>query len=105
MRVQETRKALAFVSWREHGGGRSPALLGRRYYYLFQQPIVTSPADLEDREACDRIYADVKGGVQQGLAFLQAQRERDPYRDLPQRLLYEAFNGKQAPTFPIDAGM
>lgn len=78
---------------------------GRRYYYIFQQPIVTSPADLEDRAACDQIYGTVKGGVEEGLAFLQRQRERDPYRDLPQRLLYEAFNGKQAPTFPIDAGM
>lgn len=62
---------------------------------------MTSKADLDDREACDQIYANVRGQVEQGLSFLQRQREKDPYKDLPQRLLYEAFYRKQAPTFPF----
>ena len=73
-----------------------------RYYYVFQKPIVTSPDDLDDRLRCNDIYAEVKAGVEDGLAFLQQQRERDPYKDLPQRLLYEAINRRPAPTFPVN---
>ncbi len=72
-----------------------------RFYFLLQQPIETSPADLEDRDACDRIYAKAKRSLEDGLNFLLEERMKDPYSQALPRLLYEATNGTQAPTFPV----
>ncbi len=48
-------------------------------------------------------YADVKAEVQKSIDYLLEGRERDPFRALPPRLLYEAVNdGKQAPTFTLN---
>ena len=74
----------------------------RRFYFLLQQPIQTSPADLEDRDACHRIYAQTQQSVEDGLAFLLEQRKHDPYGNALPRLFYEANNpGTQAPTFRV----
>ena len=41
-----------------------------------------------------------KAGVENGIAYLLRERERDPYKEFLPRLLYEAtWGGKQAPTF------
>jgi pimeloyl-ACP methyl ester carboxylesterase len=78
-----------------------PRLTPRRMYFQFQRPIVTSPADLEDRARCDEIYREVRASVEGGLAGLRERREGDPFRDFGARMLYEAARGgKQAPTFP-----
>jgi len=78
-----------------------PRLPPRRMYFQFQRPIVTSPADLEDRARCDEIYREVRASVGGGLAGLLERREGDPFRDFGARVLYEgARGGKQAPTFP-----
>ncbi|KAI3428285.1 hypothetical protein D9Q98_006664 [Chlorella vulgaris] len=79
-----------------------PKLPPNRLYFLFQQPIQTSPEDVKDRERCDELYRQTKQSVQEGLSWLQQQRQRDPYKDFLPRQLYEAaYRGRQAPTFPL----
>ena len=40
--------------------------------------------------------------MESGIQFLLEGRERDPYKDLIPRLVYErSWGGKQAPTFPL----
>ncbi|EFN58302.1 hypothetical protein CHLNCDRAFT_142297 [Chlorella variabilis] len=80
-----------------------PRLPPGRLYFLFQQPIHTSPDDLQDRERCDELYRATRQSVEDGLAWLQRQRQRDPYKDFLPRQLYEAaYRGRQAPTFPLN---
>ena len=43
----------------------------------------------------------MKGEVERGIRWLLARRERDPFRDVQWRLLFEAAWGKAAPTFPL----
>ena len=44
----------------------------------------------------------VRKEVESGIQFLLEGRERDPYKDLIPRLVYErSWGGKQAPTFPL----
>ena len=57
----------------------------------------------QDRERCDELYRQVRTSVEDGLAYLLEQRERDPYGELLPRALYEgAYRGRQAPTFPLE---
>lgn len=79
-----------------------PRLPPRRLYFLFQQPIHTAPADTQDRARCDALYAQTRRAVQDGIAWLLEQRQRDPYGEFLPRQLYEAaYRGRQAPTFPL----
>ena len=43
----------------------------------------------------------VKTSLEGEIQYLLRQRENDPYRSLPRRLLYETFTQRQAPTFPL----
>ncbi|KAL4442037.1 hypothetical protein ABPG77_011298 [Micractinium sp. CCAP 211/92] len=80
----------------------APRLPPGRLYFLFQQPIQTSPEDLKDRARCDELYRQAKASVQDGIAYLLEQRRRDPYGAFLPRQLYEAaYPGRQAPTFPV----
>lgn len=57
---------------------------------------------LQDRQRCDELYQATKASVEEGIAFLLDQRRRDPYKDFLPRQLYEAaYQGRQAPTFPV----
>ncbi|KAG6544924.1 hypothetical protein Mapa_013616 [Marchantia paleacea] len=72
-----------------------------RMYFLFQQPIPTEGmADsINDKEAMNDLYLKVKGEVESGLDYLQQKRNGDPYKEFAPRVLYEATNDSQAPTF------
>lgn len=72
----------------------------QRFYYKFQAPIRTDPADVKDREKCDATYEKVKDEVESAISWLLEKREKDPYKDLVPRLAYEvSWGGRTAPTF------
>ncbi|KAK9810026.1 hypothetical protein WJX72_003591 [[Myrmecia] bisecta] len=71
-----------------------------RFYYLFRKPILTSPADYNDREKCDDIYRHVKEEVEKGIAYLLRKRGMDPYRDFLPRMMYEHPVGRAARKAP-----
>lgn len=73
----------------------------QRTYFIFRQPITTSPELGADREACHALYKQVKSEVEDGMGYLLRKRESDPYKNLLPRLAYEAtWNFKrQAPSF------
>ena len=78
-----------------------PKLPPNRLYYMFQRPIELSGDIVDDREACEQIYRDVKKSVEDGIEYLLEKRNADPYSDFGTRLAYESFRGTNAPTFPI----
>ncbi|KAF6251663.1 alpha/beta-hydrolase [Scenedesmus sp. NREL 46B-D3] len=75
--------------------------LPQRTYFIFRQPIPTSPELAQDRAGCQALYANIKQEVEDGLGYLLRMREADPYRQLLPRLVYEASWGgkRQAPSF------
>jgi len=75
-----------------------------RFYFKFGTPLDTRSIDHKDSAAMDAAYAEVKHEVERSIEELLAGREKDPYRPLPPRLLYEKLNSRQAPTFPLGAG-
>ncbi|BBN03207.1 hypothetical protein MPTK1_2g21620 [Marchantia polymorpha subsp. ruderalis] len=72
-----------------------------RMYFLFQQPITTEGMidSINDRDAMNDLYLKVKDEVESGLDYLQQKRNADPYKEFGPRVLYEATNDSQAPTF------
>jgi hypothetical protein len=72
-----------------------------RNYFLFGKPIDTASVDPSDKVACERIYSEAYESVRKGIDDLLMAREFDPFKDSPQRLVYEQVFGKQAPTFPV----
>lgn len=79
-----------------------PKLPPNRLYYVFQQPISLDNDIVDDREACNAIYKDIRASVESGMQYLLDQRENDPYGDFRKRIIYEFSNrGSQAPSFDI----
>ncbi|GIL46719.1 hypothetical protein Vafri_3635 [Volvox africanus] len=74
-----------------------------RFYYLFGAPIRTDPRVAEDRDAVSQLYGQVRSEVEGCLGYLMRKRDKDPYKDLLPRLLYETSWGgrRQAPTFTL----
>lgn len=61
------------------------------------------PAEVyRDKAAAAELYAEVKAGVARCIDYVLEERERDPYRGLLKRLLYERTRGGPAPTFVPD---
>ena len=58
---------------------------------------------LRDREKSHELYLQVKSEVERCIAYLKEKRERDPYRNILARLVYQATNGftAEVPTFEI----
>ncbi|KAG6581123.1 Acyltransferase-like protein, chloroplastic, partial [Cucurbita argyrosperma subsp. sororia] len=85
-----------------HFPGILPKLPGRFYYY-FGKPFETEgrKEELRDRENAHKLYLQVKGEVENCLAYLTSKRENDPYRQLWPRLAYQAKHGftSEVPTF------
>ncbi|KAG2498570.1 hypothetical protein HYH03_003321 [Edaphochlamys debaryana] len=81
----------------------APSWPPSRFYFHFGKPVRTSPDMAKDREACDKVYGEVKSAVQDGITYLLRKREQDPYADFLTRMVYEAnppFGPKRvAPTF------
>jgi hypothetical protein len=58
---------------------------------------------LQDRARCDELYRETRQSVESGLAWLLAQRRRDPYGDfLPRQLYLATHSGREPPTFPLN---
>lgn len=73
-----------------------------RFYFLFGEPFDTRDVNPKDKDAVAEAYAEVRGRVQGSIDFLLTARERDPFRALAPRLLYERLREQQAPTFPLN---
>lgn len=56
---------------------------------------------LRDKEEAQRLYLRVKSEVECCINYLKEKREKDPYRSILPRLLYQAVHGPNAeiPTF------
>jgi 1-acyl-sn-glycerol-3-phosphate acyltransferase len=74
------------------GVGLTPMPRPERLYFWFGEPIDTTRfAGRHDDDAAARAVRDeVKAAVEEGIAFLQAERERDPHRGLVRRVLRNA---------------
>ncbi|XVF13860.1 hypothetical protein REPUB_Repub09cG0005400 [Reevesia pubescens] len=87
-----------------HFPGVLPKLPGRFYYY-FGKPIETEgrKQELRNREKSQELYLHVKSEVERCMAYLKEKREKDPYRNLLPRLLYQATHGftDEVPTFEL----
>ena len=57
--------------------------------------------ELRDRDEAQRLYLQVKSEVESCINYLKEKREKDPYRNILHRLLYQAVHGPNAeiPTF------
>ena len=74
------------------------AITPQRHYFLFGAPIDLTSVDPADREACARVYDDVRAAVRGGVSRLQQEvRDEDEYRDLVKRSAWEALFDAQAP--------
>lgn len=59
--------------------------------------------ELRDREKSHELYLQVKSEVESCIAYLKENREKDPYRNILPRLLYQAGRGftSEVPTFEL----
>ncbi|CAI8613444.1 unnamed protein product [Vicia faba] len=84
--------------------GILPKVPGRFYYY-FGKPIETEGRKQErkDKDKSQELYFEVKAEVERCIAYLKEKRERDPYRSILTRSLYQATHGPTSdiPTFEI----
>ncbi|XP_078175513.1 phytyl ester synthase 1, chloroplastic-like [Carex rostrata] len=80
----------------------SPKIPGR-FYFLFGKPIKTKgrEKELKDRDNAQQMYLHVKSEVEKCMSYLKEKREKDPYRSLLSRLVYQATHGFDSaiPTF------
>ncbi|XVF59970.1 hypothetical protein PTKIN_Ptkin08bG0005100 [Pterospermum kingtungense] len=78
-----------------------------RFYFYFGKPIETEgmKVELKDREKSHELYLHIKSEVERCLAYLKQKRDKDPYRSLLSRLLFQATHGStspsQIPTFDL----
>ncbi|KAK6153333.1 hypothetical protein DH2020_012972 [Rehmannia glutinosa] len=81
-----------------------PKLPGRAYF-LFGKPISTKGRDdiLRNKDKACEMYLEVQNEIEKCIAFLKKKREKDPYRNLLDRLAYQSSNGfhSEVPTFEI----
>ena len=76
-------------------------LTPQRMYFHFGRPIrMDSNSPETDANA---LYRHVKGEVDASIAYLLRERENDDFNDFGKRIAYELLNGKQAPTFNLNA--
>ncbi|WOG97107.1 hypothetical protein DCAR_0416446 [Daucus carota subsp. sativus] len=68
-----------------------------RFYFLFGKQ------ELRSKEKSDEVYLEVKSEVENCLAYLKEKREKDPYRSILARQVYQAIHGSDAevPTFSL----
>ncbi|WVZ65518.1 hypothetical protein U9M48_014867 [Paspalum notatum var. saurae] len=80
----------------------APKMPGR-FYFVLGKPIETRgrEKELRDREEAQRLYLQVKSEVESCISYLKEKREKDPYRSILPRFLYQAVHGPHAeiPTF------
>ncbi|XP_052167489.1 phytyl ester synthase 1, chloroplastic-like [Oryza glaberrima] len=80
----------------------APKIPGR-FYFIFGKPIETRgrEKELRDKENAQHLYLNVKSEVESCMKYLKEKREKDPYRNILARLLYQMVHGLDAevPTF------
>ena len=66
--------------------------------------LVGMKEELLDREKAHELYVQVKSEVENSIAYLPEKRERDPYRSLVSRLLFQTRHGftSEVPAFDLD---
>lgn len=79
-----------------------PKLTPARHYFVFGKPFDTTELDHSNKEACAKLYKDVKAELRRGLDNLLVAREKDPYNNFFQRIATEQILKKQTPTFPVE---
>jgi hypothetical protein len=59
--------------------------------------------ELRDRENAQQMYLHVKSEVEKCISYLKEKREKDPYRSLISRIVYQATHGSssEVPTFEL----
>ncbi|OMO99360.1 Diacylglycerol acyltransferase, partial [Corchorus olitorius] len=78
-----------------------------RFYYYFGKPIETQgmKVELKDRDKSHQLYLHIKSEVERCIAYLKQKREKDPYRNLLSRLIYQATHSSisvsEIPTFDL----
>ncbi|KAK6152769.1 hypothetical protein DH2020_012408 [Rehmannia glutinosa] len=81
-----------------------PKLPGRAYF-LFGKPIPTKGREdiLRNKDKAREMYIEVQNEIEKCIAFLKEKREKDPYRNLLDRVAYQGSNGfhSEVPTFDI----
>ena len=70
------------------------------YFIIFG---VGRKQELRSKEKSDEVYLEVKSEVENCLAYLKEKREKDPYRSILARQVYQATHGPDAevPTFSL----
>uniref|UniRef100_A0A0E0M373 Serine aminopeptidase S33 domain-containing protein n=1 Tax=Oryza punctata TaxID=4537 RepID=A0A0E0M373_ORYPU len=80
----------------------APKIPGR-FYFIFGKPIETRgrEKELRDKENAQHLYLNVKSEVESCIKYLKEKREKDTYRNILPRLLYQMVHGLDAevPTF------
>ena len=74
-----------------------------RFYYLFGKPIETKGREneLKNKENANVLYLQIKSEIERIMAYLIKKREKDPYRGIIDRTIYQAISAPpgQVPTF------
>lgn len=70
-----------------------------RFYFMFGEPFSTDDVSINDPEQCAAVYKDVQESVKDILDYVLENRDKDPYKDLSSRLVYETTYARAAPTF------
>ncbi|KAE8665698.1 Acyltransferase-like protein [Hibiscus syriacus] len=69
-----------------------------RFYYYFGKPILTrGMEELKDKKKCDELYSHIKSEVEGCIDFLKQRREKDPYRNIASRVLYQTSHPSTSP--------
>lgn len=81
-----------------------PGLLPKvpgRFYYLFGKPIRTKGKEsmLQDKNNANQLYLQIKSEVEHNINYLIKKREEDPYRNIVDRIMYQAIYPNDTPTF------
>ena len=79
-----------------------PKAFPARHYFLFGRAFDTSDINSRDKEACQKLYDDIKKEVKHGIDSLLQARKDDPYAlNGMRRTTYQRLMGKNPPTFPL----
>ncbi|CAI0432370.1 unnamed protein product [Linum tenue] len=85
-----------------------PGLLPKvpgRMYFLFGKPIETKGREdiLRNREDAHQLYLQIKSDVEMNIDYLLKKREKDPYRNVFDRMVYRALypSLQEVPTFDL----